>query len=453
MKLRPYQERALEFWIENPKTYFAIDMGLGKTPISLHALNYFNVPALIVAPLTVAFNTWPEEIKAWDLQDDLPYTILHGKNKQLDNNLIHIINYEGLGWLYKELYKLHKAKIPIPYKALILDESTFVKSPHADRFGLLCAMREMFQYVALLSGTPAPNSLEDLWAQYFILDGGKVLGNDYRVFRNRFFEQDPYRKYQWNIRFGAEAFIHKAIAPITFRLAASDYADLPERVFNTINLDFQPAQKKQYESFREDFVLFLETATIESLNQASLSSKLRQYVQGFVYHTDEFGRRTPHYVHDIKINALKYFLEANVGKSVLCFTQFKSEIDMILKEFPGTPVIDSRTNIETKNQYIRDWNAKKIPLLLAHPKSVSRGLNLQHGGHVALWYALTWSLEDYLQANKRLHRSGQEEVVFIHHLIIRGTMDEKVYAALQDKDMTQQRLLEYLRKETMRYAA
>ena len=339
----------------------------------------------------------------------------------------------------------------MPYKALVLDESTLAKDSSSNRFGYLSAMRDMFEYIANLSGTPSPNSLLDLWAQYYILDKGKALGSNYRSFRNKFFKQDPYRKYQWNIRFGAEAVIHRAIAPCTFQLTASDHISLPKRIFNTINVELCDKERKKYESFKKDFVLILDSAQVESLNQASLSSKLRQFVQGFIYENLLDGRREVHHIHDHKVTALRHLIAANPGKSILCFTQFKAEVNRLLKEFPGTPVIDGQTKQADSNHYITQWNKQELPLLFAHPKSVSRGLNLQRGGHIAVWYALPWSLDDYLQANKRLHRPGQKEAVVIHHIVVPNTIDDTIAKALQTKGMTQQRLLEYLRKETMKH--
>lgn len=456
MKLRPYQERAIDFWLEKKRVYFAIDMGLGKTAIVLHTINQLNLPTLIVAPLKVAYNTWPDEITDWGLEYDLSIDVLHGPNKLQKfkrHAQIQVINYEGLPWLYKQLYDMFQAGKPMPYKVLVLDESTLAKDPETNRFGYLSAMRDMFEYIANLSGTPSPNSLLDLWAQYYILDRGEILGNDFRIYRNRFFKQDTYRKYQWDIRFGAENVIHKSVAPITFQLTASDHIHLPKRIYNTINVELHPAERKKYESFKKDFVLMLDGAQVESLNQASLSSKLRQFVQGFVYENCLDGRRNVHHIHDHKITALKHLIDTHGGKSILCFTQFQAEVDRLLKEFPGTPVIAGKTKQSDSNRYIKEWNEGKIPLLIAHPKSVSRGLNLQKGGHIAVWYALSWSLDDYLQANKRLHRPGQKETVVIHHIVIPGTIDDTVVQALQTKGMTQQRLLEFLRKETMKYAA
>lgn len=450
----PFQNRAREFWLEKRRVYFAIDMGLGKTGICINTINQLGLPALVIAPLKVAHNTWPDEIKEWGLESQLELDVLHGKQKDVifaHSAQVHVINYEGIPWLYNKLYELHRASKTIPYKVLILDESTFIKDHKSKRFRYLCAMRDLFKYIALLSGTPSPNSLLDLWAQYYILDGGKSLGTNYNIFRQQFFERHPFRKYTWTPRLGAEAIIHKRIAANTFRLKSSDYIHLPERIFNNINLDMPAALIKRYESFKKDFILLLENTQIESFNKASLSSKLRQFVQGAIYENTDFEGRRTHYLHDIKVRALTELCEMNKGKNILCAVQFRFETEMIRKVFPNAPAITGETSTELSNKYIEQWNKKEIPLLLAHPRSVSRGLNLQLGGHVTVWYAPTYSLDDYLQFNKRLHRPGQIENVVIHHLVLKNTIDEHVYSILSSKDATQERLLEFLKGETEKW--
>jgi len=458
MELRLYQEKAIEFWLRHKKVYFAIDMGLGKTAIVLHAINQLGLRALVVAPLKVTYNTWPDEIEDWDMQGELRAEVLHGSDKLKkfkSDAQVHVINYEGLPWLYNQLYKMHKAGKPMPYKVLVLDESTYIKDPNSNRFKYLVAMRDMFDYIANLSGTPSPNSLMDLWAQYYILDKGKTLGNKgktitskFNGFRGKFFKRDTYCRHIWEIRFGAETAIHKAIAPRTFRLQSDDYISLPQRVFNQIGLELSSKERAAYKSFKKDFVLFLEGASIESLNAASLSSKLRQFVQGSVYENLESGAKQVHFIHDIKVRALKHLVDTNPGKNILCLVQFKFEIEMLLKVFPEVPYITGATSSSQGNEYIQQWKRGEIPLLLAHPRAVGRGLNLQSGGSTLVWYALPWSLDDYLQTNKRLHRTGQKETVIIHHLILKGTIDEDVLRALRAKDATQAKLLEYLRQKT-----
>lgn len=453
-ELREYQIRAIDFWLENKFVYNAIDMGLGKTAIALHALTVINKPALVLAPLEVAYNSWPDEIYEWNLAGEFDFAVLHGARKtellkrKCTKQRLDIINYEGLKWLYKELFKLFKAKVPMPYKVLIMDESTAMKDPSTDRFKYAEAMRDMFSYITALSGTPVGNSLKDLWSQYYILDKGESLGKNYRDFEQQYFEQNPYNKYDIQLRFGAEHAIYRGIAGKTFRLQSSDYIDLPERVFHTINLELPDKLWPQYKSFEEDFLLFLDQAVIKSFNKASLNSKLRQFVQGAIYENIDDKTRRVHVLHDIKVNALKRLVEQLSGRPLLCFTQFQFEIPLIRSVLPSARVIDSSVNRAQRQQIFKEWNAKKIPLLVAHPRTISKGLNLQFGGSYACWFAQTYSLLDYQQANKRLHRSGQTEVVTIIHLAIKNTVDALVAKALQQKGMTQEGLLEFLRKET-----
>jgi len=454
--LRPYQGRAIDFGLAMKFVYYAIDMGLGKTAIIIHLANILGARVLVIAPLKVAHNTWPDEIVDWEMQGDLSFDVLHGphKNELLRRNAtVHIINYEGIPWLYEKLYDMHKAGKPMPYKILCLDESTFVKDYHSKRFGYLCAMRDMFTHIFSLSGTPTPNSLLDLWAQYYILDRGKLLGDDYRRFRKKYFEQDPYRKYEWTPRFGAETAIHRLIAPITFRLQSDDYISLPQRVFNTIRLDLPNKERKMYDSFKKDFVLSLDTAEIASLNKASLSTKLRQFVQGAIYENLDGGERRTHFIHNHKVRAVETLLETLPGRNVLCAIQYKFEVELYKKRFPNAQFVTGSSNNAESNYIIQQFKRGKVPLLFAHPKSIGRGLNLQTGGHTIIWVAATFSLDDYLQFNKRLHRSGQKEAVTIHHLVFKDTIDEYIYSVLQKKDMTQNKLLEYLRQYTMKWRA
>jgi len=455
MELRLYQKKAISFCKQKKKVYLAIDMGLGKTAIALHVIADLNLKALVLAPLGPSQTTWPEGIKEWDL--NLPYVILHGKDKDdlFDPSVqVHIINYEGLIWLYGKLESYYKAYKKLPYNCLVLDESTFVKSHKTQRFKVLKAICEGFRYKLCLSGTPSPNSLLDLWSQYYLLDGGETLGDNFYKFQRKFYEQPKYRKFSWNIRFGAEDAIHKLIAPKTFRLQSSDYISLPERLFIRIGLELPAKERKIYQSFKKDFILKMADTQVDALNKTALNSKLRQVLQGFVYYDNEVsGQRESLFIHNLKINALKEFIESNALDNIIVCIQYKYEQEMIAKHFPQAKFITGQCDSKQKFKYIKQWNKGELPLLVVHPKSVGHGLNLQTGGHIVLWYALTYSLEDYLQLNKRLHRMGQKKTVKIFHLIFKKTIDECVYKALQDKNTSQRRLLDVLEEYTKQYLA
>ena len=451
MKLRKYQEEGIRFLLEKEKAYIALDMGLGKTAIALHFLVRVNVPALIVAPKDVARITWPEEIHDWELESYFNYRVLHGPHKSVDfdNGVnLHIINYEGLKWLYNTLYKNYKHHNILPkYKALILDEASFVRNPKSDRFGYLCAIRDLFKYVVLLSGTPSPKSLLNLWSQYYLIDKGETLGKIFPHFRKQYFEQDPYRRYTWNPKPFAEGAIHRQITPRTFGLEQRRYISLPKRVFSKINVVLPASLQQRYKSFQKDFILSLEETQVKSLNKASLSSKLRQFVQGFIYENRDNGDRQTHFIHSYKVSALRQFIEDNPDENIICMIQYHAEVEMLKKEFGDVPCL---TGLEKSNsvETIQQWNNKKIPLLIAHPSSLGYGLNLQAGGRTIVWFALTWNLEHYLQANKRLHRPGQKRTTRIFSIIAKDTIDERVLSVLNSRNATQQKLMQSIIKET-----
>ena len=449
MQLYSYQQKALEFFRKRQKVFLALDMGLGKTVICLKAIQEMNLKALVIAPLEVAISTWPEEIEKWKL--NLSYKILHGKTKNKSFNTkcdIHLINYEGLNWLYSKLYDQFKKDKSFPYNCLILDESTAIKDSKTARFKILDAVQDMFEYKVCLSGTPAPNALFDLWGQYYILNGGESLGKSFRSFMSQYYEKDSYRLYCFKLKRGARDDIYSSISSSTFRLSEDDYANLPDKVQTKSYLVFPSKIQALYKQFQNDFTLALKDTQIETFNQAALSCKSRQFIQGFIYENLCGGDRAVHSIHNYKVRALKTFIEQNKGKNILCAIQYKHEQDMLAKEFPEAKFFTGSTSRKERKEILKTWNEKKIPLLIVHPKTVSKGLNLQYGGHILVWYALTYSLLDYLQLNKRLHRTGQKSTVLIHHIIVKKTIDELVYKALQLKNVNQSKLLEYLRLNT-----
>lgn len=450
-----YQIRGKDFWLKNPRAYLAVDMGLGKTLTTLLALKEIGLPALIIAPVRTIHTTWPDEIKKWGF--DLTYSIIHGPNKKaaLSRKVdIYITNFESIPYIYDQLVQLVKNKRPIPFEVGIIDEGSKIKSSSTQRFKYLDAMRQLFpKYRLLLSGTPAPNTLMDLWAQYFWLTDGKALGTRLTHFRNAYFTHVK-AAFRWDLIEGSEEEIYEKIKPYTFRLDAKDHLDLPDEIQNEICLEFPPKLKKQYKELEENFFLELENVEHEVFNKASLSMKLRQFLQGGLYY--DTGKVTPNgkpirattFVHDLKMKALIELIN-DTGKPVLCAIQFKFELDIIRKAFPDVPVIVGGTPAKEATQHIRDWNAGKLPLLICHPASLSHGVNLQTGGSTICWYGMTWSLEQYLQFNARLQRQGQEETVVIHHLLFKDTIDYRVFKCIAKKNMNQRKLLDYLRNNSL----
>ena len=454
MKPHDYQTRGKQFWLDNPRAYFAVDMGLGKTLMTLMALEEINKPTLIIAPVRTIHTTWPEEIVKWGF--DAEFVVIHGKDKAKEIRKkadIYISNFETVPFIYDYLVSLVKAKKPVPFEVCVIDEGSMIKSSATQRFKYLKALRAVFpKYRLILSGTPAPNSLMDLWSQYFWLTDGKALGKTITSFRTAHFDHIK-QAFKWNIKDGSAKEIHEAIVPYTFRLDAKDHLKLPKLIKNEICLELPKKQMKEYKELEDSFFIELNDIEHEAFNKASLSMKLRQYLQGGMYYEreelDKAGRplRGVNLIHKHKLRAFKELVETTSG-SVLATIQFRFELDIIKQEYPDVAIIAGGTPAKVAAGYIKQWNKGELKLLLCHPASLSHGVNLQTGGSTIVWYGMTWSLEQYLQFNARLHRQGQKETVVVHHLLFKDTIDYRVYEAIAKKNMTQQALLDYLRSKT-----
>lgn len=442
--LRKYQERGIEFCKKHKRAYLAVDMGLGKTRITLETLAANKKPALIFAPLRGVYSTWPDECEKWTPQ--LTYQILHGpqKDKALNTKAdLYFVNPDGIKWLYKALKAYYEKTNSIPFEELIIDEGSMWKSSRTKRFSILQVLFPLFRnYRFILSGTPAPNSLLDLWSQYYILDEGKSLDSSFYRFRNAYFLSADKERRVWFLKKDVKEEIYKRIRSSTFRLDSKDHLELPERIDNRISLKLGKVLAKKYKDLETKFFLECGDDKIEAFNIMGLSNKLRQFVQGGMY--KEVGSKEWFAIHSLKLDALKELVETSNGQGILCAIQFRFELQMIQKIFPNTPIIAGGTNAKTAAMYIKQWNDQELPLLLCHSQSLSHSVNLQSGGHLVVWFGLPWSLEQYLQLNKRLHRSGQEDNVIVHHIILRNTIDEIIFRVLTRKNATQQHLLDYL---------
>lgn len=448
MELYEFQRRAINFALKKKSTYMMIDMGLGKTAIALKTIEKSDYPALVFAPLRVCYVTWPDEIKKWT--PNLKYTILHGPDKNIRLRLkrdIYIINYEGLKWFYTQAAK---GKFKLRKFFMVFDESSMLKSPSTFRFKTLAhKMYPIFSpYRMCLSGTPAPNGLHELWSQYYMLDKGRRLGIYYTRYRDRFFDYilDAHKTV---IKHGMQKEIYKIISDITFRLDSKDYKDLPKTVFNIIMVKPDATVKKLYDKLEKDFFLDFSSATISVDSSVGMSSKLQQMVQGAIYQDVDYshkGSKPYQVIHDHKVEALKELINTSGGRSILCPINFRFEYDLICKGLKQTvPIIYGKTSAAESIKLVRRWNKGEIPLLLCHPRSIGHGMNLQTGGHIICWFGLTWSLESYLQLNARLARTGQQNTVVIHHLIMQDTIDEVIASVLAKKDSTQQELLDAIK--------
>lgn len=443
LELRDYQIRAIRFSIDNPASFQMLDMGLGKTAIALKVIQRLRIPAIIFAPLRVATIVWPTEIELWT--PELSYTVLHGPKKDMlfhKEADLYIISYSSIAWYFNKVMTTYK---DLRYYALILDESSMIKNPKTKRFKMIRNLSTIVSsYKMLLSATPSPNGLHELWSQLCVLDGGNRLGTSYYQFMDEFFEPVAPNSYTLKLKTFGDIQIYNLIDDITFRLDAEDYLELPEIIYNRIDLKLPPKLKYEYAKLERDFCLELNGSSVEAFTTASKSLKLRQFLQGAVY------TKNSQYtvIHNLKVKALADLIDCDPGKAILCAIQFKFELDMIRKELGNVPVIAGETSAKESNRLVRLWNAGQLPLLLCHPASLSHGMNLQAGGNIVLWYGLTWSLEQYHQLNGRLHRHGQKEAVIVHHLIFPGTIEEEVQKVLKNKDATQSKLLDHLKEVT-----
>lgn len=441
MKYKPhdYQRYASEFIIKNPYCGLILDMGLGKTVITLSALwelllDYFTVGrVLVIAPKRVAEDTWSREFMKWDHLAGLKISKVLGTKQQREDALkaeadIFIINRENVAWLVEN----HKWN----FDTVVIDELSSFKSNKAQRFKALKKVRPQIQRMIGLTGTPSPNSLIDLWPQMYLLDMGERLGRYITGYRERFFVPDKRNKeiiYSYKLRPGAEQKIYSLISDICISMKACDYLQMPERIDSRVEVVMSEKEQKLYDRLEQDMVLKVGEGELDAVNAAALSNKLSQMANGAVY--DENKKVLP--IHERKLDALEDLIEAANGKPVLVAYWFKHDKDRIKQRF------DVR-EIDTAKD-IADWNDGKIPVALIHPASAGHGLNLQDGGSAIIWFGLTWSLELYQQLNARLWRQGQKNTVVVQHIITRGTVDEDVMKALEKKDAGQSALIDAVR--------
>lgn len=440
MKYKPhdYQTYATNFILRNPISAIFLDMGLGKSVITLTsifdlALDSFIIrKILVIAPLRVARDTWPAEIEKWDHLKGLTYSVAIGTEKERINALlqkvdIYLINRENVDWL------VNRSGLPFDYEMVVVDELSSFKAHSSRRFKALRSVRPKVKRVVGLTGTPSGNGLMDLWAEIGILDMGQRLGRFITHFRNKYFIPD---KRNQNIIFsykplpGSEEEIYRLISDITISMKSTDYLKMPECVINEIPVKLSDKEMKVYETMKQNLVLSLKDKEVDAASAASLSNKLLQMANGAVYADD--GSVVP--IHDRKLDALEDVIEAANGKPVLIAYWYKHDIERIQKRF-------TVTKLDTADS-IKAWNNGEIPVAIIHPASAGHGLNLQTGGSTLVWFGLTWSLELYQQTNARLWRQGQMDTVIIHHLISKGTIDERVMKALKNKDNTQSALID-----------
>ena len=438
-----YQTYVKEFILSHKEAAIFLDCGLGKTVVTLTALeellhDFFEIgKVLVIAPLRVARDTWPSEIAKWEHTKNIRASVVMGSAKERTAALlkpaeVYIINRENVKWLIEE------SNMPMDFDMIVIDELSSFKSYQAKRFRALMKLRPSVKRIVGLTGTPSANGLMDLWAEFRLLDMGKRLGRFISHYRDAYFLPDKRNQqmvFSYKPREGAEDAIYRRIGDITISMRAREYLKMPNLVSNIVHVALDERERKFYDDMKRDMVIAVENEEIDAVSAAALSNKLLQMANGAVY-TEE-GKVVR--LHNRKLDALEDLAESANGKSVLIAYWYKHDLERIQSRL-SVREIRSSEDIEA-------WNAGKILLGVIHPASAGHGLNLQFGGSTLVWFGLTWSLELYQQTNARLYRQGQKDTVIIHHIVAAGTMDEKVMQALERKDKTQATLIDAVKAE------
>lgn len=444
-----YQKYATTFIEEHPVSAILLDMGLGKSVITLTAISdllfdSFEIHrVLVIAPLRVARDTWPTELEKWEHLHSLIYSVAVGTEVQrkaalLQRADIFIINRENVEWL------VEKSGLPFDYDMVVVDELSSFKSYQAKRFRSLMKVRPFVKRITGLTGTPSSNGLMDLWAEFKLLDMGKRLGRFITHFREAYFVPDKRNQqivFSYKPKPGAEEAIYRLVSDITISMKSTDYLKMPECLINEVPVRLSEKEMQCYQTLKDDLILSLDGQDIDAANAVGLSNKLTQMANGAVY--GEENNVIP--IHDRKLDALEDLIEAANGKPVLVAYWFKHDLSRIEERLHKRHIPFSK--LDTADS-IKRWNNGELPVALVHPASAGHGLNLQSGGSTLIWFGLTWSLELYQQTNARLWRQGQTaDTVVIHHLIAEDTIDEKIMSALKKKDKTQSALIDAVKAD------
>ena len=444
-----YQRYATEYIETHPVAAVFLACGLGKTSITLTAVNdlmfdSFEIHrALVVAPIRVASFSWPAEIEKWDHLEGLKYSVAVGTaaerlaalKKQAD---IYLINRENVQWLITE------SGIPFDFDMVVIDELSSFKNHQTKRFKALMKVRPKVKRIVGLTGTPSSNGLMDLWAEFRLLDMGERLGRFIGQYRTSYFRPDKQNGqvvFSYKPLPGAEKQIYSRISDITISMKSTDHLRMPELVDSRYTVYLSETEREKYEELKKDLVLQLPDGEVTAANAASLSGKLSQMADGAVY--TDVGETIA--IHEKKLDALEDIIEAAYGRPVLVAYWFRHDLERITERLQKLKIPYARLDTDGS---IRKWNAGEIPVALIHPASAGHGLNLQGGGNTLVWFGLTWSLELYQQTVARLWRQGQEsETVVVQHIITKGTIDERIMKALSEKDTTQAALIDAVKAD------
>lgn len=444
MNFRPYayQQKGIDWIIDHKRCGCLWDMGLGKTVVTLTAIekliyDYLEISkVLIIAPIRVAKSTWPDEIKKWEEVSHLRYSVIVGTPSQRKKALkekadVYIVNRENVVWLTNNT--------DWNFDMCVIDELSSFKNSQSKRFKALRKFIGRCSRVVGLTGTPAPNGLMDLWAQMYLLDQGERLGKTIGRYRERYFKpgrSNGYIVYDYIPISGSEEQIYDNISDICISMKKEDYLDMPERKYIDISVELDKSAMDRYKQFEKNSIIELSNnEALVANNAAAVCNKLQQLSNGSIYTEDKVVID----IHDHKLEALEDLIESANGQPVIVFYAFQHDRDKIKSRFE---------TYEIQNEEdVKRWNEGKIPILLAHPASIGHGLNLQYGGRIIVWYGLTWSLELYQQANDRLYRQGQDKIVLVYHIVGKGTIDERIIKALKSKENIQDALIEYMKNK------
>ena len=445
--LHEYQNYCVEYLKTHPEAMLFLSMGLGKSVTALTAIldlmfDSFDIgKVLVIAPLRVAKTVWPEERETWEHANFLKMSVIVGSRGQREAAMrvpadIYVINRENVKWLVDYL---EKRRIPWPFDMVVIDELSSFKNHQSQRWKALRKVRPQIKRLVGLTGTPASNGLMDLWAETFLVDKGARLGRFITRYREAYFKpagMNPYNGVVYNYEPlpGAEEAIYSKISDITVSMKALDYLDMPEQVLVNHFVDMEPNERKLYDDMKKQLLVEVDGEEIDAANAAVLSGKLLQMANGAIYNDE----RQMRIIHNRKLEMLGDLIEQANGQNVLVAYWYQHDHERIQEYLTD---LGYKPRDLKSDQDIADWNAGKIQVGLISPASAGHGLNIQKGGHILIWFSLIWSLEMYQQTNARLWRQGQKEVVTIHHIVTRDTVDGDVLNALKHKDMTQQNLI------------
>jgi SNF2 family DNA or RNA helicase len=445
-KPHPYQETAQKYLLDNPSSALIMDMGLGKTITCLSTveelfLNLETKGVLVVAPKLVATVTWPVEVESWNNTSWMQYQILHGRKKDEAFETpahLYFVNYAGLFWLMEKMGSMKPEEWP--FDSIIWDESSRMKSHKSKRFKLFKKFVRHFKRKILLTGTPSPQGLLDLWSQYYLLDCGQRLGTGFTHYRNRYFYPVDFQQRKWEPLEHSKKTIYEKVEDITLRISREDNLDLPGADIVDHFLKLPRDIRKTYDEFEKQMFAEIddEGTEIEAQTASVLSGRCHQLAGGAIYVDEEKNWQI---VHEEKINALRSIYDKSSGPLLVAYS-FQHEKERILEEFPKAEFFNAKMDAQ---DIVKRWNAGKIKMLVAHPKSAGHGLNLQYGSHEMCWFTMTWSLEEYLQMNKRIDRQGQTKRCSIHRLIVEKTVEIALAAALERKEAGQQDFMNALK--------